>query len=87
MMQRSDWRFPPAVQEDNERASKGSSGEVEMADVAVQVHQAMDGMEALDYLENCGRVPDLILLDVMMPRMGGYECCQVRRERACRAFV
>ena len=51
----------------------------------MQVHQAMDGMEALDYLRTCERLPDLILLDVMMPRMGGYECCQVMRERRERA--
>ena len=33
---------------------------------------ASSGFEALDILEN-GLMPDLILLDVMMPRMTGYE--------------
>lgn len=31
------------------------------------VHQAMDGFEALQYMANTTTLPDLILLDVMMP--------------------
>jgi two-component system sensor histidine kinase ChiS len=37
--------------------------------------QAKDGPEALALLES-GIRPDLVLLDVMMPRMTGYEVCQ-----------
>jgi CheY-like chemotaxis protein len=33
----------------------------------------MDGMEALAYLERSDTTPDLILLDVMMPGLSGYE--------------
>ncbi|MFQ6055215.1 MAG: response regulator, partial [Methanosarcinales archaeon] len=38
------------------------------------VVEAQDGLEALEkvYSEN----PDLILLDIMLPRMDGYEVCQ-----------
>ncbi len=44
-----------------------------------EVHTARDGDEAL---EVAGRVrPDLILLDVNMPRKDGYEVCRILRER------
>ena len=35
---------------------------------------AMNGRQALDFLEE--NIPALILLDVMMPEMNGYEVCQ-----------
>jgi len=39
-----------------------------------KVATAADGLEALDEIaRDC---PDLILLDVMMPRMSGYELCR-----------
>ena len=34
---------------------------------------ASDGLEALEYLRSCERLPDYVLLDVNMPRMGGLE--------------
>lgn len=44
-----------------------------------EVHTARDGEEAL---EVAGSVrPDLILLDVNMPRKDGYEVCRILRER------
>lgn len=42
--------------------------------------QATNGPEALALLEQ-GYKPDLVLLDVMMPRMTGYEVCQTIRQR------
>jgi DNA-binding response OmpR family regulator len=39
---------------------------------------ARDGQEALDALSR--HVPDLILLDVMMPRVSGFDVCQRIRE-------
>ncbi len=38
---------------------------------------AADGIEAMKWVEEPdGPVPDLILLDVMMPRMSGFEVCR-----------
>lgn len=45
-----------------------------------RVTQAAHGLQALELLES-GYRPDLIILDVMMPRMTGYELCRVIRER------
>ncbi len=42
------------------------------------VHLVTNGQEALSSLQQ--RKPDLILLDVMMPKMSGYEVCQTIRE-------
>jgi diguanylate cyclase (GGDEF)-like protein len=39
-----------------------------------EVCMAISGQEALAFCQ--GRQPDLILLDIVMPEMGGYEVCQ-----------
>lgn len=41
--------------------------------------QAKDGLEALDILRKAPRLPDLILLDVEMPRMDGFELTSILR--------
>ena len=43
------------------------------------VYTATDGAEALSIVERI--VPDLVLLDVMMPQASGYEVCQNIRRR------
>ena len=44
------------------------------------VYTAGDGSEALQVVERV--VPDLVVLDVMMPQTSGYEVCQAIRKRA-----
>ena len=39
----------------------------------------MDGLQALDWLSQSETLPDLILLDCMMPHMSGHEFCRQLR--------
>jgi len=41
--------------------------------------KALNGMDALEAVEKYGK-PDLALLDVMMPKMSGFEVCEKLRE-------
>jgi DNA-binding response OmpR family regulator len=43
-----------------------------------QVMVAHDGQEALEAIQR--QPPDLVLLDVMMPRLSGFDVCQKIRE-------
>ncbi|MEO1065300.1 MAG: response regulator transcription factor [Actinomycetota bacterium] len=45
-----------------------------------RVHVAQDGAEALDLFETTQ--PDLILLDVMLPKMSGIDVCRELRKRS-----
>lgn len=44
------------------------------------VIQAVDGIQALELLENDAADADLVLLDVMMPRLNGFEVCERIRQ-------
>jgi two-component system, NtrC family, response regulator AtoC len=56
-----------------------------LAAVGYEVLEAANGPEALRLVEEQG--PDLILLDVMMPGMDGYEVCRRIKERQGEDFV
>ena len=45
-----------------------------LATEGYQVDMVYDGQQTLSFVAE--RQPDLILLDIMMPRMSGYEVCQ-----------
>ncbi len=44
------------------------------------IHRATNGREALDLVES-GQKFDIVLLDVMMPKMSGYEVCAAIRKK------
>lgn len=45
-----------------------------LKDNGLKVTLANDGVEALEQIE--GQCPDLVVLDIVMPRMNGYEVCR-----------
>ncbi len=47
---------------------------------SVEIEMAFDGHEALAKVETFH--PDIILLDIMMPRMSGYEVCKQLKQNA-----
>ncbi len=49
-------------------------------DFDVEIHTAENGQEGLDSIRSLH--PGLVLLDIMMPMMSGYDVCQAVREDA-----
>ena len=50
----------------------------ELEDQGVELLTATNGAEALDLIQT--RRPDLVFLDVMMPKMNGFEVCQAVKQ-------
>ena len=50
-----------------------------------EVLEALNGVDALDIVTQ--QKPDLVLLDIMMPGMDGYEVCRRIKEQKCTDFV
>lgn len=50
-----------------------------LAKAGFQVILAQDGVEALEYLSR--ESPDLVITDVLMPRMNGFELCRRIKDR------
>jgi two-component system cell cycle response regulator len=59
--------------------------EAKLAAEYYQVGSARDGFEALTMARDWQ--PDLILLDVMMPGMDGYECCRQLKDEAATLHI
>jgi twitching motility two-component system response regulator PilH len=45
-----------------------------LKDSGLSVISAIDGQEALEQIQNS--CPDLVVMDIVMPRMNGYELCR-----------
>jgi two-component system KDP operon response regulator KdpE len=52
----------------------------QLADRGYEILWARDGVQGLELVQQ--RQPDLVLLDVLMPRMDGWETCRRIRERS-----
>jgi CheY-like chemotaxis protein len=50
-----------------------------LASEGYRVMEAADGLEALELLRSADTLPCLILLDLMMPRMSGWDFCAVQK--------
>ena len=57
-----------------------------LEELGCTLHTATDGIEAIEAIES--NAPDLVLLDVMMPRMSGFEVCQkIKAQPATRDII
>jgi two-component system, OmpR family, alkaline phosphatase synthesis response regulator PhoP len=52
----------------------------DLEDIGVELLVACDGAEALEMIRS--QRPDLVFLDVMMPKMSGFEVCQAVKSDA-----
>lgn len=78
-MPEQDTGFDPAgsvilVVDDNEQNVELLQAYLES--MPVEVHAAYDGVQALEMIESGQVKPDLVMLDVMMPKMSGFEVCR-----------
>lgn len=56
-----------------------------VADLGHEVHVAHSGIEALKFLVQIK--PSLILMDISMPNMSGFDCCRRIKKSASRANI
>ncbi|MBK8989129.1 MAG: response regulator [Chloroflexi bacterium] len=56
-----------------------------LAPADCEVTEAEDGLDALEKIEQ--NLPDLVILDVMMPQMDGITLCRALRENAATAVL
>ena len=56
-----------------------------LEDLGCEVISAVDGVQALEAVSRDN--PDLILLDIMMPRMSGFEVCRRLKENESTADI
>jgi CheY-like chemotaxis protein len=83
--------------EDNEDDAFLTTRAMETAGISHSVRHCRDGQAVIDYLEGlltsrtpaeAGAVPELVLLDMKMPRMGGIEALEwIRRNEFFKSFV
>ena len=60
--------------------------EAYLADEGYEILMASDGQQTMQLVDK--HQPDLILLDIMMPRMSGYEvCAQIKGDAARRGIM
>jgi len=63
---------------DDERTNITALGSILSKDYKVSV--ALDGQQAIDFIEHTDVLPDLILLDIIMPKLDGYQVCHLLKK-------
>lgn len=86
----ADAGFDPAgsvilVVDDNEQNVELLQAYLES--MPVEVHAAFDGVQALSMINDDGLKPDLVVLDVMMPKMSGFEVCRILKADSATAEI
>jgi len=71
-------RFRALVADDDDIVTRYLSASLRSAGWAVIT--AKNGIEALDVYEK--EHPDIVILDLMMPKLNGFEACRILRERS-----
>ena len=69
--------FVILIAEDDSRTRQALTSSLESA--GYQVIAAVDGQQALELFRRAKRV-DLVILDVLMPRLNGFEACRALRQ-------
>jgi type IV pilus assembly protein PilB len=73
------------VVDDDEGIKKVIQKALKQLPYEVDIRTAMDGVDALEKVTQ--EPPDLLILDVMMPRMDGFAVCQKLREDVRTTFI
>jgi CheY-like chemotaxis protein len=73
-MRRSERRPPSKILIADDNHQNCELLDAYLADEGYEIEMVNDGQQALDAVGNTQ--PDLILLDIMMPKVSGYEVCQ-----------
>jgi len=59
---------------DDERTNINALGNILIKEYEVSV--ALSGEQAIEFLEQTANLPDMILLDIIMPELDGYQVCK-----------
>ncbi|MES2588820.1 MAG: response regulator transcription factor [Bacteroidota bacterium] len=70
-----------ALAEDHELMRNGLSLILESIENVVLLHSATNGKELINFFEENKTLPDIILLDIDMPELDGFETCKEIKEK------
>ena len=75
------------VVDDSEIEQMVTEDIIQNFDPTIKIFQAYDGQEALEMLNTFDKQPTVILLDINMPRMNGFEFLEEYKKRTKKADV
>lgn len=74
-------KYTVVVVDDHNLLSEAIGGLVQDFNDFEVIQLCKNGKDLLDYLENSGNAPNLVLMDIKMPIMNGVETTEVLREK------